>query len=227
MKKTLLLLAIIGFTLGAQAQVTKTISVTPGDLYKVLTHPEKQEITHLILTGSIDAQDFKTMRDAMPLLEVVDLSKVVIVAYEGTKGTVGNAKKAKYLAGEIPQFAFFNDKNITGKKTITNIIFPKNLGGIGEKAFWSCYALSEVTIPETVVEIGEEAYSKCKSLNSITVMNSKPVSKLGKGVFLGVDPSSCIVHVPIGAKDAYQGAKQWKDFLNISDDVDTKTAEVE
>lgn len=225
MKKVLLLLALVGLTLSASAQVTKTISVTPGDLYKILTLQEKQSITNLILTGSIDAQDFKTMRDAMSALQVIDLSKVVIVAYEGTKGTVGNAKNASYKANTIPQFAFFNDKNLTGKKTITQVIFPKNLSGIGEQAFWSCNAITEVVLPQTVTKIGELAYSKCKSLTSVTVMNSKPINDLGKGVFLGVDPNSCILHVPVGAKDAYQGAKQWGDFMNIQDDVETKTAE--
>lgn len=227
MKKALLLLAIFGLTLAAQAQVTKTMSVTPGDLYKVLTHPEKQSITHLILTGSIDAQDFKTMRDAMPALDVIDLSKVAIVGYSGTKGTVGNNKSSDYKANTIPQFAFFNDKNLTGKKTITKVIFPKNLGGIGEQAFWSCYALTEVTLPQTVTKIGEQAFSKCKSLTSVTVMNSKPISDLGKGVFLGVDPNSCIVHIPVGSKEAFTGAKQWGDFLNLQDDVETKTAAAE
>lgn len=224
MKKAFLFLVALTVALCAQAQVTKVVSVTPGDLYKILTLPEKKTITNLVLTGSIDAQDFKTMRDAMPALAVIDLSKVVIVEYTGEKGTVANNKKSTYKANTIPQYAFFNENNISGKQSITQVIFPKNLGGIGERAFWACYGLTEANIPQTVTNIGEQAFSKCKSLASVTLQNAKPISNLGKGVFLGVDPNSCIIHVPVGAKDAYQGAKQWGDFINIQDDIETKTA---
>lgn len=206
-------------------EVTKTLSVTPGGLYKALTLPEKKSITHLILTGTINAEDFKTMRDALPLLTFLDLSRVRIAEYKGTKGTVSNAKKAKYAANAIPQFAFYNDNNLTGKQTLTQVIFPKSLDGIGEKAFWSCYGLTETIIPETVTYIEDEAYYNCKSLTSITVMNSKPISKLGKGVFEALDPSTCILHVPVGAQEAFVNAKQWGNFINISDDVETKTNE--
>lgn len=227
MKKAFLLIAILGFTLisGIQAQVSKTMSVVPGGLYKALTDAEKRSITNLTLTGSIDARDFKTMRDAMPVLSVIDLSRISIVAFSGEKGTVKDAKKASYKANTIPQFAFYNEKNITGKQSLTQIIFPRNLGGIGEKAFWSCYGLTETTIPQTVTSIGEQAYYKCKSITAISVYNTKPISDLGKGVFFAVDPSTCILHVPEGAKDAYQGAKQWGDFINIQDDVVIKAAE--
>ncbi len=227
MKKGLLIFAILGIItsmLSAQ-EVTKTLSVTPGGLYKAITLPEKKAITHLVLTGSINAEDFKTMRDAMPVLTFIDLSRVRIVEYKGKKGTVANAKKAKYDANVIPQYAFYNDNNITGKQSLTQIIFPKNLDGIGEKAFWSCYGLTETTIPETVTFIEEEAYYNCKSLTSITAMNSKPISKLGKGVFSAIDPSTCILHVPVGNQEAYVNAKQWGNFINISDDVETKTNE--
>ena len=38
-------------------------------------------------TGIIDARDFKTMRDLMPALGIIDLKEAVIVAYTGTEGT--------------------------------------------------------------------------------------------------------------------------------------------
>ena len=137
MKKGLFIFAFLGIMtsmLTAQ-EVTKTLSVTPGGLYKALTLPEKKETTHLILTGSINAEDFKTMRDALPVLSFVDLSRVRIVEYKGNKGTVANRKKAKYKENTIPQFAFYNDNNITGKQTLTQIIFLKALTELGKKHF--------------------------------------------------------------------------------------------
>lgn len=220
MKKVLFILAFTGLIVSSlQAQVSKTMSVVPGGLYKALTFPERGNVTDLILTGSIDAQDFKTMRDAMPNLSVVDLSKVSIVAYTGTAGTESNGKKASYKANTIPQFAFFSDRNGSGKRTITNVIFPKKLAGIGEKAFWSCFGLTGTVLPATVISLGAEAFYNCKAIMSITVNNPEPIKDMGKGVFYAVDPSTCILHVPTGSKDAFQSAKQWQDFMNIQDDV--------
>ncbi len=224
MKKSFLILAFIGLSLGLmQAQeVTKTVSVVPGGLYKTLTLPERQTITHLTLTGSLDARDFKTMRDAMQSLQFVDLSRVTIVAFSGTGGTENSS--AKYAANTIPQNAFFNDNNGSGKRTIVEVIFPARIEGIGEKAFYACYNYERVTIPASVTSIGTEAFSQCKKLLQITVENPKPISKLGKGVFFGIDTSASTLFVPKGSKDAYAAAKQWQDFLNIEDIQDSNAA---
>lgn len=217
MKKSFLLIAFAIFSLSlTQAQeMTKTMSVVPGGLYKALTLPERQKITHLILTGSMDAQDFKTMRDAMPNLAIIDLSKVAIVSYSGDKGTEN--KKASYKEGTIPQNAFFNSKNGSGKRSIQTVILPTNLKAIGEQAFYACFNLNSVTIPASVISIGAEAYYNCKSLVDITVLSKTPITKLGKGVFFAVDPSTCILTVPFGSKDAYSSAKQWQDFFNVQE----------
>ena len=43
---------------------------------------------------------------------------------------------------------------------------------------------------------------------------------LSPGVFNGVDKSNCALHVVKGRLDEYSQANQWKDFLNIIDDLD-------
>ncbi|MDR1678739.1 MAG: leucine-rich repeat domain-containing protein [Prevotellaceae bacterium] len=230
MKKIVLVFSVLSIAFSAlNAQVSKTLSVTAGGLYRALTNEERQTITDIVLTGTIDARDFKTMRDAMPNLAVVDMSRVNIVAFSGTKGTIkdGNTKSANYKANEIPQYAFFNPSNLTGSKSLAQIIFPKSLAGIGERAFWKCRQLTEAVIPATVTTIGEEAYYDCQNLKSITVFTTKPITKLGKGIFTAVDPSSCILHVPEGSLEAYQGAKQWGEFINIQDDVVLKSSDAE
>jgi hypothetical protein len=62
-----------------QAQVSKTIEVTAGGLKTTLTAEERTTITNLTLTGIIDARDFKTMRDDMPVLTIVDLENISII----------------------------------------------------------------------------------------------------------------------------------------------------
>ena len=69
---------------GVNAQVVKMVHIsTPGTLSTLLTQLEKASVTHLTLTGTIDARDLKTTRDSLPLLEEVDMKGVSIVAYLG------------------------------------------------------------------------------------------------------------------------------------------------
>lgn len=222
MKKIILALAaFMGMATLCQAQVTKTLSLVPGGLYKALTYEERTSVTHLIVSGTLDARDFKTMRDNMPVLEVVDLTKARIEAYEGDKGCEENSKgrpmKAEYAANTIPQFAFFKNGNGSGKRTIQNVIYPKGTVAVGDRAFYACYNLSEVNFPVGVKSLGNEAFYNCKSLTQITVQGKEPIAKMGKGVFYAVDPSTCVVNVPEGSKDAFAGAKQWSDFNNIEE----------
>ena len=210
-------LAFIGLSLGfiSAQNVQKIVSVVPGGLHKALSQSERETITDLILTGTIDARDFKTMRDNMRMLKVVDLSKVSIAAFSGDRGTENSS--AKYKANTIPQNAFFKSGGGTGKVSLTEVIFPPQLEGIGESAFYACLNLERTTIPTSVTNIGSEAFSRCKNLMQVTAENPKPITNLGKGVFYGIDPNACILYVSIGSKNAYAAAKQWKEFFNIEE----------
>ncbi len=228
MKRTLTVLVLsILISPFIYAQVSKTMNNVPGGLYKALPYAERSTITHLKLTGSMDARDFRTMRDAMKALEEIDLENIRIVAYSGSGGTVGTKKsKGKYEKNTIPAYAFYDEQDFNGEN-IVNIIFPKKLEGIGEYAFYSCKELLSVDLPATVVEIGKNAFYKCVGITSINVNTPDPIKDMGKGVFYAVDPSTCTLHVPKGAKDAYSNAKQWEDFLNIEEDIEMEQPEKE
>ena len=55
-----------------------------------------------------------------------------------------------------------------------DITIPTTLGGytvtgIGNRAFYGCADLTEVTIPQSVTSIGERAFAACRKLNSLTI----------------------------------------------------------
>lgn len=219
MKKALLIIISVFIAASAMhAQEEKIVTVVPGGLLKAIPLPERKTVKNLKLTGTIDARDFKTLRDIITNLEVLDLSKVKIAAYVGEEGTEA-PKKAKYAANAIPQNAFYNYKNGSGKRSIKKVILPPMLAGIGDQAFYACYGLVDIDIPASVKSIGKEAFYKCQSLVSVTVNSAEPIEDLGEGVFYSVDPNTCILHIPQGSLAAYQAAKQWQDLLNIVDDV--------
>jgi len=100
LKKIYYLLMILCLNLMLQALVLKTVNVTACGLSSSITPTEKNTITNLTLTGTIDARDFKTLRDKMPELAYLDIKKATISAFSGTDITASGSYN--YPADEIP-----------------------------------------------------------------------------------------------------------------------------
>lgn len=177
MKKLLLLL--ISFTLTILVQATNISVTTPGDLGKLLSPILKANTTELVITGTIDARDFKCMRDELPRLTILDLSAVSILEYNGEEGTQVNV--SSYAANELPQSAFFNRTTYDGKTSLKAIILPRTINSIGHFAFYHCYNLNSAIIPNLVVNIGDFAFNFCSKLPTITIPAS--VTTIGKYSF--------------------------------------------
>lgn len=214
---------------------SNTISVTPGILSSVLSSAVKETTKSLKLAGIIDARDFVTMRDSMPMLAELDLNDVSIVAYLGAGGTYPNT--TEYPANVIPQNAFFKSSGI--KTSLTSIVFPKTVTSIGPDAFNRCLELKKVTFPASLVSVDRGAFYMCKGLTSVNFPSS--ITSIGDGAFNSceninliqvnnvnpiylqerstpfnlIDKAFCKLYVPIGSKNAYQNAVVWKDFTNI------------
>lgn len=161
----------------------KTINVTAGGLATALTPTELTNITNLTLTGTIDARDFKTMRDRMPLLAAIDLSNTTITAYTGTEGTGSYLSGTAYLANQIPGTAFFDWQNNKGKTSLNSIVFPTTLTSIDYMAFTSCSSLKAVNFPPALLSIYNAAFSQCINLSDIyipsTIRNIWPKAFIG------------------------------------------------
>ena len=138
-----------------------TIQLSAGTLSTLLTTSEKATITNLKLIGTIDARDFKTMYDSMPLVEI-DMSNVDVLAYSGTKGTL--TIDTIYPANTIPFGAF-------GRSPIRKIIIPNSVTTIGDWAFWKS-KLTNISLSNSLTRINSGAFSYCGYLDSITIPNS-------------------------------------------------------
>lgn len=136
----------------------------PGSLSTVLTVKELKSIINLTLSGTMDARDFKTIRDHMFALDTLDLSAVTIAAYKGFDGTTDETNH-EYLANEIPSDALLN------KLGYLYLILPNTITSIGHSAFMNTYGIRKLTIPNQVVAIGRGAFSWC-GFDSIILPNS-------------------------------------------------------
>lgn len=179
MKKILLLLTCIVLFVSSEAA---TINVfTPGNLSALVTNPNMSNLT---LTGTIDARDFKFIRDNMPNLSVLDLSGASVVSYSGFGGT-SNTATDTYLSNTIPVYAFCDPNTHTGKITLTSIKLPTNLTKIDRYSFSGCAQITgTLTIPSSVSSIGDEAFKDCKSFSGpLTIPAS--VLTIGSTAFAG------------------------------------------
>ena len=106
--------------------------------------------------------------------------------------------------------------------SLTNVDIPNSVTTIGSSAFFYCTSLTNVTIPSKVDSIRSSAFNGCTGLTNIYCRIKKPQKVLMGDylVFNNVPKETCTLHVPKGTKDLYMNADQWKDFLNIIDDLD-------
>ncbi len=186
---------------GTAAQVKKTLFVDkPGTLISQLTEEEANSITHLTLTGKINAVDFKHLRDEFKSLEVLDISNVNISMYSGKEGTYPE-KFYIYLANFIPAYAFCRVANgqVHGKLSLTKVILSEKIKTIEEAAFKGCTHLKVCQLKKkTPPSLHPEALG-----DSITA-----------------------IFVPTGCTDAYKLGKRWETFAFIEGEPQTAVIQV-
>lgn len=130
---------------------------------------------------------------------------------------------------EIADYAFFGCDNMWtvdlphSLTTIGNHSFAcafdlreikmgENITSIGESAFWGCYSLTSFTFPASLKYIGNDALNGCYKITDI--YNNAPVPQTYPDI-LGIDESSCTLHVPAESLELYQSASGWNKFGTI------------
>ena len=103
-----------------------------------------------------------------------------------------------------------------GCANLRTINIPTSVISIGASAFFGCSKLTSLNIPSSVTTIGNAAFSGCVGLTTIYANNPIPVNlSAALYTFNNVDKTTCILHVPVGSKLAYQSAVVWQDFIIV------------
>ena len=101
-----------------------------------------------------------------------------------------------------------------GCTNLASINIPASVNSLGTSLFFGCSKLTSITIPTSVTTIGNAVFSGCTGLTSIYAYNPTPVDLSSSlYAFNNVSKTTCILHVPVGAKTSYQSAVVWQDFL--------------
>ena len=160
-----LILSLFIATMAFAEDVAISVHVsTPGTLAQEIINAGSRPalVTKLTVTGTLNDDDYKTMRETASLLYDINLS--------GVTDTY------------MPERAFRR------KSILQSIVLPENLTSIGDGAFDGCSSLTSITIPNSVTEIGVSAFGGCYALTSIEIPNS--VTKIGMNAFTNCGATS-------------------------------------
>lgn len=140
--------------------VSATIQIgTMGSLASELIQKglQPKDVNFLTVEGKMDEADFTLIRNYMPNLVSIDLSK--------SNATV------------IPDYTF------TQKKYLLNISLPHALKNIGQRAFSGCTRLcGTLVLPPSVTAIEYGAFIGCTNLRKILATGNK-ITTLGDNIF--------------------------------------------
>jgi hypothetical protein len=168
--------------------ITKSVNISAGGLSTALTTGEAGLTTKLVLSGNIDARDFKFMRDEMPFLEEIDITAATIQAYDGDSSLLRSTTLA-YPSNTIP----FNA--LRGKSGLRILSLPASIIAIGDSAFWGC-----------------------SQLRLINLKNSSPIDlNISGKTFDYVPRATCVLSVPKDATPSYRSAEVWNSFTSIEE----------
>lgn len=200
------ILLFFSFILYFSVQAVTINVATPGTLSSLATNTD---ITDLTLTGTIDARDFKFLRDGLPSLIVLNMTSVSIAAYTGVDGS-GGGTPIVYPANEVPTFAFCDLTTNQGKPTLATVGLPNSLVSFGNSAFWGCASLAgTLTIPSGVTAVGVKAFKDCIGLSGSIVL---PVGMKSLEIYAfagcsGVSDISIPTTVTTIGADCFSGTK--------------------
>ena len=128
-----------------------------------------------------------------------------------------------YDVTSIDKYAFYK---CTG---LTSVDIPNSVTSIGESAFYECAWLTSVDIPGSVTSIGSSAFRYCIRLNTIYCLNPIPPTCDGLSTFKGGTTvlrdvydvyTYATLHVPMGSKEVYSSAYDWRYFNKIKEDME-------
>ena len=132
-----------------------TIHVTPGRLKDAMTEEQMKTVTSLILTGSLNDDDFYIIRDNMPRLRDLDMESLEVET--------------------IPYKAFYESH-------ISSIVLPKELKYIRDSAFYDICDL-RLTFTGSFPFLGNNIFSLLDNIDYEIGLNNSDLQIIGGSVY--------------------------------------------
>lgn len=181
-----------------------------GTLKDKISASEANGIRDLTLSGKVNFNDLKFIRNNMPCVRNFDMKDATIEACEQAYDEMWGSTR-DYNADEMPAFGLVNLHNAY----ISNFILPDNLKSIGNDAMVN-FMMDRITIPAGVTSIGLNAFYGNHELMAMELLNPEPVS-INDCVFVD---TRCLtpegkLYVPKGSASKFRNTPVWRDFGEI------------
>jgi hypothetical protein len=199
-------------TIHAQTEVT---SPTGGGLENAvriaISNAALSTVTQLTVSGTIDARDFRFIRDSLTHITSLNMGTATIAAYSGMGGTAhtsppffgvggGADLQADYPADTVPQYAFYK------KWTTGSAFFPTTVEiKLGN--------LTTLTLPSTANVINQYACAGMSSLGSISLLNMNGLTRIEQYAFWK-DSAATSVNLPNTL--TFLGGNSFKDCAGLT-----------
>ncbi|TWV59578.1 leucine-rich repeat protein [Parabacteroides distasonis] len=177
MKKLFFLFAFLvglGISSSVYAQLVKEVTLDSPNTLASKLGADVGKVTILKVSGPLGAEDFKTMKEQMNMLQVLDMSGVT----ELPKTAYWNESVREELQS-IPREAFQN------KLTLQKVIFSEALEMIDEGAFSGCNNLTEFDFSKATQlrSIGYRAFYECSGLRDLDLSACTSLVGIGSNAF--------------------------------------------
>lgn len=197
--RMLCLITLIGFlflSVGAMGQSVE-ITTTSGNIASALSGYTLSEITSLKVSGTLDARDFKVIRNNMTKCEILDLSGVTSIheykGYDGTwklpglTGGMGTDKDDNhtYPAAELPDQAFSR--------------YGQGGDRFVAEGWWPMESLQKVILPSCINAIGDDVFRRSEVIQTILIGDDNNYFKSMDGVLYSKDGKT-LQQYPFGRK---------------------------
>lgn len=172
------------------------------DLTDESTNPERIFVNNVDITKIVDIDPNPDVVKRVALVDVqipASVTKINAYAFAGCEVITSITFLGEANLTEICNFAFYGCKNVVSLTlpascvTVGNGAFDscsaltevnlKNVQTIGDRAFANCSAITKIVIPDTTVTIGKEAFSGCCAVTELTLGAS--LKTIGTSAFYG------------------------------------------
>ncbi len=104
---------------------------------------------------------------------------------------------------------------------LKKIVIPKQVTSLRANSFNRCSSLEEIVFLENMQTFSYTMFTNCPSLQRIYSLVSTPPTKDSGAhaayLFEGLDTETCVLYVPVGAKETYANDENWYVFTHIEE----------
>jgi hypothetical protein len=174
-----------------------------GTLKQMITEYEKDHVTHLKISGTLNSKDFDVLDDMCsswveydeddnaiidvnepPFLKDLDLGDSILVGNPYLWDFTYHSKIERFVC---PKNLEGTNENLVFEDAVhlKTVVIPETYKEFGYGTFSSCVKLSEINFPESLERIGAFSFCGCIALKNVRIPGK--VSSIGNAAFGGCD----------------------------------------